>query len=120
VRERLPEAEVVVVDSYRPLLQEGDPDFDGLLHSAEAGSAWTLVYPAYAVVVPEPGRVKVPLAYAIPLGSATPGSSRRNSRVESRRTGSRPSCARFFTSGPSSLDIGSHSVRSRAGYAGEL
>jgi hypothetical protein len=71
VRERLPEAELVVVDSYRPLLREKDPDFDALLYSAEAGSAWTLVYPAYAVVVPEPGRVKVPLAYAIPLGDAT-------------------------------------------------
>jgi Na+/H+-dicarboxylate symporter len=70
VRERLPDAELVMVDSYRPLLREKDPDFDGLLYSAEAGSAWTLVYPAYAVVVPEPGRVKVPLAYAIPLGDA--------------------------------------------------
>jgi ABC-type amino acid transport substrate-binding protein len=70
VRERLPEAEVVTVDSYRPLLREEAPDFDALLHSAEAGSAWTLVYPAYSVVVPEPGRVKVPFAYAIPLGDA--------------------------------------------------
>jgi len=71
VRERLPEAEVVPVDSFRRLLREGDPGFDGLLFSAEAGSAWTLVYPSYSVVVPEPGRVKVPLAYAIPLGDAS-------------------------------------------------
>jgi hypothetical protein len=51
-------------------LREADADFDGLLYSAEAGSAWTLVYPAYTVVVPEPGRVKVPLAYAMPLRAA--------------------------------------------------
>jgi Na+/H+-dicarboxylate symporter len=70
VRERLPEAELVPLDSYRPVLREADADFDGLLYSAEAGSAWTLVYPAYTVVVPEPGRVKVPLAYAMPLRAA--------------------------------------------------
>ncbi len=47
----------------------GGPDrgVDALVYSAEAGAAWTLVYPAYAVVVPEPGRIKVPLAYAAPL-----------------------------------------------------
>lgn len=71
MRERLPEAEVVVVDSLRRLLREGDPEFDGLLYSAESGSAWTLIYPSYSVVVPEPGRVNVPLAYAMPLGDAS-------------------------------------------------
>jgi ABC-type amino acid transport substrate-binding protein len=32
---------------------------------AERGSAWTLLYPQYSVVVPGPGIVKVPLAYPI-------------------------------------------------------
>ena len=32
---------------------------------AERGSAWTLQYPQFSVVVPEPGIVKVPLAYPI-------------------------------------------------------
>jgi Na+/H+-dicarboxylate symporter/ABC-type amino acid transport substrate-binding protein len=32
---------------------------------AERGSAWTLMYPAFSVVVPEPGVVKIPLAYPI-------------------------------------------------------
>jgi ABC-type amino acid transport substrate-binding protein len=38
---------------------------DAVLFPAERGSAWTLMYPAYSVVVPEPGIVKVPLAYPI-------------------------------------------------------
>jgi len=67
LRERLPKAEVVVVDSIRPFFQQKG-DFDALLYSAEAGSAWTLVYPAFSVVVPEPHRVKVPLAYAMAPG----------------------------------------------------
>ena len=32
---------------------------------AERGSAWTLLYPQFSVVVPEPGIVKIPLAYPI-------------------------------------------------------
>ena len=33
--------------------------------TAERGSAWTLLYPQFTVVVPEPGLVKVPLAYPL-------------------------------------------------------
>jgi Na+/H+-dicarboxylate symporter len=69
VRERLPEAEVVVTDSVRPFLQQKG-DFDALLYTAESGSAWTLVYPVFSVAVPEPGRVKVPMAYAMAPGDA--------------------------------------------------
>jgi ABC-type amino acid transport substrate-binding protein len=32
---------------------------------AESGSVLTLLYPKYTVVVPEPGIVKIPLAYAV-------------------------------------------------------
>ena len=32
---------------------------------AERGSAWTLLYPQYSVVVPDGALVKVPLAYPI-------------------------------------------------------
>ena len=38
---------------------------DALVFAAERGSAWTLMYPNFSVVIPEPGPVKVPLAYAI-------------------------------------------------------
>ncbi len=41
---------------------------DALVHGAEAGSAWTLIYPQYTVAVPLPKPVKVPMAYAMPRG----------------------------------------------------
>ncbi len=40
-------------------------DVAGIAFPAERGSAWTLMYPQYSVVVPEPGLVKVPLAYPV-------------------------------------------------------
>ena len=39
---------------------------DAVLVTAERGSAFTLMHPAYSVAVPKPRPVKVPLAYAIP------------------------------------------------------
>ena len=41
------------------------PDSDALALPAERGSAWTLRYPAFSVVVPSPDPIKVPLAYPI-------------------------------------------------------
>ena len=35
---------------------------------AERGSAWTLRYPRYSVVVPLPQPVRIPLAFGMPLG----------------------------------------------------
>jgi len=35
------------------------------LMTAERGSAWTLMYPQYSVVVPQSDRMTVPLAYPI-------------------------------------------------------
>ncbi len=39
-----------------------------MLLGAEAGSAWTLIYPQFTVAVPLPKPVKVPMAYAMPRG----------------------------------------------------
>lgn len=64
---QLPNAEVVPLASPRDFFS-GDPStMDALLTSAEAGSAWTLVYPRYSVVVPLPGRMTVPVGYAMPV-----------------------------------------------------
>ena len=43
----------------------GAPGVDALALPAERGSAWTLRYPAYSVVVPGPDPIRVPLAYPI-------------------------------------------------------
>jgi len=68
VAARLPDAEVVPLASAREFFTRDTDSLDALLTSAEAGSAWTLVYPRFAVVVPAPGRVTVPISYAMPLG----------------------------------------------------
>jgi ABC-type amino acid transport substrate-binding protein len=43
-----------------------DPGVDAIALPAERGSAWTLIYPRYTVVVPEPSRIRLPLAYPMP------------------------------------------------------
>ena len=70
IRQRLPHAEIRVIDELRPLFEKWDPDIDAVAIPAERGSAWTLLYPQYSVVVPAPGITKVPLAY--PIGAQDP------------------------------------------------
>jgi ABC-type amino acid transport substrate-binding protein len=66
IRERLPAAELKVLQGPLEFFEErGQNGLDALVFAAERGSAWTLMYPSFSVVVPEPDPVKVPLAYAI-------------------------------------------------------
>jgi ABC-type amino acid transport substrate-binding protein/Na+/H+-dicarboxylate symporter len=66
VRERLPGADLRVVSDFSAFfLTDDQAGLDGMVFPAERGSAWTLMYPKFAVVVPEPDFVKVPLAYPI-------------------------------------------------------
>ena len=62
VREHLPKAELVVVNSAEEFFASKGETLDGLVYTAEGGSAWSLLYPEYAVVVPPPP-IKIPLAY---------------------------------------------------------
>jgi len=50
-------------------LKKKGKDLDALLFTAEAGSAWTLLYPDYMVVVPHPDIIAVPLAYPLAYGN---------------------------------------------------
>jgi len=68
VREYLPQAELVPLDSPREFFTRKADDLDALAFSAEAGSAWTLIYPSYSVAVPQPDILAVPLAYGIAHG----------------------------------------------------
>jgi ABC-type amino acid transport substrate-binding protein len=65
IRERLPQAELRVVQDVGTLFADRTTEVDAIAMTAERGSAWTLLYPQFSVVVPEPGIVKVPLAYPI-------------------------------------------------------
>jgi ABC-type amino acid transport substrate-binding protein len=68
VRAYLPQAEVVLLNSLREFFTREEEDLDALVYFAEAGSAWSLVYPAYTVAVPQPDVLAVPLAYSMARG----------------------------------------------------
>ena len=67
VHERLPNADLVPVESVADFFESKGKDLDGLIYTAEGGSAWTLLYPDYAVVVPPPP-ISVPLTYPTARG----------------------------------------------------
>ncbi len=68
VKQYLPQAEVVPLRSIKTFFEQGDDAFDALVYSAEAGSAWTLLYPAYTVAIPHPDILAAPIAYPIARG----------------------------------------------------
>ena len=65
IRAYLPQAEIGVLESPRAFFTQPEAGFDALVYSAEAGSAWTLIYPAFTVAVPHPDVLRVPLGYAV-------------------------------------------------------
>ncbi|WP_075602660.1 cation:dicarboxylate symporter family transporter [Saccharicrinis aurantiacus] len=67
----MPNGEVLNVASPRQFFKGNHPDADALLFSAEAGAAWTLIYPYYQVVVPQPNIVTIPNAYPIPQNDSS-------------------------------------------------
>lgn len=62
----LPHATFVSLDSPRDFFKSQDEELDAMIFLAESGSAWTVVYPQYTVVVPLPNPVAIPLAYPMP------------------------------------------------------
>ncbi len=65
IRQELPDAELVPIDSVDQLFAGGSLAFDAVVLTAERGSAWTLLHPQYSVAVPMPQPIKVPLAYPV-------------------------------------------------------
>jgi len=64
-RERYPNIDTVVLGSPRDFFEGtgNGAGVDALLFNAEAGSAWTLLYPQYQVVIPGDRPTRVPLIY---------------------------------------------------------
>lgn len=58
-------AQITELRSERDFFEGKYKDLDALVTSAEAGSAWTLVYPSYKVVNPLSGVDKIPLGFAL-------------------------------------------------------
>jgi Na+/H+-dicarboxylate symporter len=65
IRERLPRATVQIARNISAMFGGDATRADAIVLPAERGSAWALLHPEYTVVVPEPGLVKLPLAYPI-------------------------------------------------------
>ena len=66
----LPNAEFEMVDSPRPFFR-GEHGDAVMISSAEAGSAWTQIYPHFGVAVPKGISVKAPAALVLPPGDAS-------------------------------------------------
>ena len=69
VKARAPMLNLHVMGSVKQIedgLKKGS--LDAVVLPAERGSVLTLLYPKYTVVVPEPGLIKIPLAYPVAKG----------------------------------------------------
>ena len=67
---RLPTAAAVQIPRVAAFFEAETPPADGLIISAEAGSAWTLIYPEFHVVLPFRDGTAWPLGYATAPGDA--------------------------------------------------
>ena len=65
LRELAPRAVIRIQSLDKPILPITDPSVDAVFLPAERGAAWTLMFPEYAVVVPGPEPIGVPLAFPI-------------------------------------------------------
>ncbi|MGE9271284.1 MAG: cation:dicarboxylate symporter family transporter [Verrucomicrobiales bacterium] len=66
VRRKFPSLEITSLSSPSEFFEAEPGVYDALIYSAEAGSAWTLLYPDYSVVVPGPNLVSAPISMGLP------------------------------------------------------
>lgn len=64
LRAELPQAEIAPVDPPSQFFDSPHQEHEALVIVGESGAAWTLVYPQYTLVVPQPA-LRVPLAYPV-------------------------------------------------------
>jgi Na+/H+-dicarboxylate symporter len=64
----LPEPELVTVTGLEEFLEDDSGRFDAMIFVAEIASAWTLLRPEFASVVPNPPLQSLPMAYPLPVG----------------------------------------------------
>jgi len=71
VERYLPAAEVVRLSSPREFFRTEHENLDALVFTAEAGSAWTLIYPQFSVAVPHPDVLEMPMGYVVRQGDSS-------------------------------------------------
>ena len=68
VQSLLPNAEIITIGPIDEALTDEGVDVDALVFVAEVGSAYSLLHPDWAVVVPDPPLQQIPVAFALPTG----------------------------------------------------
>lgn len=61
-----PNAKLTTIDGPRKYFKGEHPDLDALTYSAEAGSAWAMLYPHYTSVVAKGLKIRMPVGFALP------------------------------------------------------
>jgi ABC-type amino acid transport substrate-binding protein len=84
IRDELRQVEIVTIDRLDDMFVPHDPPIDAFVATAERGSAYTLLHPAYSVAVPKPRPFKVPLGYVI-AGRDSAMASTVNTWIEQKR-----------------------------------
>ncbi|MBW1894585.1 MAG: transporter substrate-binding domain-containing protein, partial [Deltaproteobacteria bacterium] len=65
IQKYLPKAKIKILGSPREFFKDTDMSMDALVYTAESGSAWTLLYPEFSVVLPSNDLLIVPLAFPV-------------------------------------------------------
>jgi Na+/H+-dicarboxylate symporter/ABC-type amino acid transport substrate-binding protein len=68
VHRYVPQAELVILKSVTEFFEQRGDELDAIVYSAEAGSAWSLRYPAFTVAIPQPDVLTGPAAYPLARG----------------------------------------------------
>ncbi len=66
IKRILPQAELTIIESPETFINEYSDKLDAMLLTAEEASAWSLLYPQYAAVIPKPVTRRVPVAFPLP------------------------------------------------------
>ncbi|AQS39589.1 amino acid ABC transporter substrate-binding protein, PAAT family [Shewanella psychrophila] len=63
-KKRYPNLKFVKISGYKNFFRQKEAEFDAVIISAQAGSAWTLFFPGYGIAIPEITS-RYPVAYAV-------------------------------------------------------
>lgn len=70
VVQAFPDLEItwIEIDRFEEFFEQPGEEIDALMVEAEIGTAWSLLHPEYAVVIPRSSRLNVPLGFAVGAG----------------------------------------------------
>ena len=63
-----PHATLTLIENPRQYFKGNYKDVDAMVFSAEAGSAWAMLYPEYSSIIPEGLTLKAPVGLTLPKG----------------------------------------------------